>query len=114
MSGLLPHDELVKLYTQADVAVDVMVLNAERELAFPSRTVHYLWCGLPVIHAAFSEVADYIRDWEAGWIVPHDDAEALREVVTGILSNPDEARRRGENAQRLAAFSGGGQPPCQP
>ena len=102
MSGLLPHDRLVERYTQAHVAVDVMQPNMERELAFPSRTVHYMWCGLPVIHAAFSEVAAYIEQWEAGWVVPHDSEEALKEVVRGILANPQEARRRGENAQRLA------------
>ncbi len=102
MSGLLPHDKLVERYTHAHVAVDVMMPNAERELAFPSRTVHYFWCGLPVIHAAFSEVADYIRHYEAGWIVPHDDPDALRNVVISILADPLEALRRGENAQRLA------------
>ncbi len=102
MSGLLPHSELVDRYTHAHVAVDVMMPNAERQLAFPSRTVHYMWCGLPVIHAAFSEVAAYIREYEAGWIVPHDDSVALRDVVISVLANPEEARRRGENAARLA------------
>lgn len=101
MSGLLPHAELVNHYTHAHVAVDVMMPNAERRLAFPSRTIHYMWCGLPVIHSAFSEVADYIREYEAGWIVPHDDDEVLRNVVISILANPAEARRRGENAARL-------------
>lgn len=103
MSGLLPHDELVKRYTHAHVAVDMIMPNAERELAFPSRTVHYLWCGLPVIHPAFSEVADYIRRYEAGWVVAHDEPQALQDVVLDILADPDEARRRGENAQRLAS-----------
>jgi glycosyltransferase involved in cell wall biosynthesis len=102
MTPLLPHDELVQRYTRAHVAVDVMVPNAERELAFPSRTVHYFWCGLPVIHPAYSEVAGHIREYEAGWVVPHDDPEALRRVVESILADPSEARRRGENAQRLA------------
>lgn len=102
MSGLLPHDELVNRYTRAHVAVDLMMPNAERELAFPSRTVHYMWCGLPVIHAAFSEIAASIREYEAGWIVPHDDEVALHDVVISVLANPAEARRRGENAARLA------------
>lgn len=102
LSGLLPHDKLVERYRRAHVAVDVMVPNAERRLAFPSRTVHYLWCGLPVIHGAYSEVADHIREYEAGWVVPHDDERALREVVISILANPTEAERRGRNAQRLA------------
>lgn len=103
MTGLLPHDKLVDKYTHAHVAVDMIMPNAERELAFPSRTVHYLWCGLPVIHPTFSEVASYIHDYEAGWVVPHDDPAALSEVVLSILADPNEARRRGENAQRLAA-----------
>jgi len=102
MSGLMPHSDLVERYRRAHVAVDVFMPNAERELAFPSRTVNYLWCGLPVIHAAFSEISDHIRAYEAGWIVPHDDPEALRDVVISILANPYEAKRRGENAQRLA------------
>ena len=102
MSGLLPHDALVERYTHAHVAVDVMQPNAERQLAFPSRTVHYLWCGLPVIHAAFSEVAGIIREYEAGWVVRHDDPDGLRAVVASILADPAEAQRRGENAARLA------------
>lgn len=102
MSGLLAHDKLVERYVRAHVAVDVMQPNAERELAFPSRTVHYFWCGLPVIHASFSELASYIEAYEAGWVVPHDDPDALRAVVASILSDPAEARRRGQNAQRLA------------
>jgi hypothetical protein len=102
MSGLLPHDALVERYTRAHVAVDVMQPNAERQLAVPSRTVHYMWCGLPVIHAAFSEVAAVIREYEAGWVVRHDDPDGLRAVVTSILADPAEAQRRGENAARLA------------
>jgi len=101
-TGLLPHDKLVERYTHAHVAVDMIMPNVERELAFPSRTVHYLWCGLPVIHPVFSEVAEHIREYEAGWVVAHDDSDALRYVLISILANPDEARRRGENAQRLA------------
>jgi glycosyltransferase involved in cell wall biosynthesis len=102
MSGLLPHDKLVEVYRRAHVAVDVFQPNPERELAFPSRTIHYLWCGLPVIHAAFSEVADHIREYDAGWIVPHDDPEALRAVVLQIVADPALAERKGRNAQRLA------------
>lgn len=103
MSGLLPHDKLIERYVHAHVAVDMIMPNAERELAFPSRTVNYLWCGLPVIHPAFSEVADHIRRYQAGWVVPHDDPEALRDVILNILANPAEAHKRGLNAQRLAS-----------
>ncbi len=103
MSGLQPHDALVVIYRRAHVAIDLMRRNPERDLAFPSRTIHYLWCGLPVIHSRHSEVAAHIAAYEAGWIVDPDDPAAIRVVIESILDNPDEARRRGENAARLAA-----------
>jgi hypothetical protein len=103
MSGLLPHHALVAIYRRAHVAIDLMRRNPERDLAFPSRTIHYLWCGLPVIHSRHSEVAAHIAAYEAGWIVDPDDPAAIRAVIESILDDPDEARRRGENAARLAA-----------
>jgi glycosyltransferase involved in cell wall biosynthesis len=101
ISGLVPVDELEATYTRAHVAVDLMRRNPERELAFASRTVHYLWCGLPVIHGRFSEIAALIEEYEAGWVVDPDDVAGIRAVVQGILDNPAEAARRGANAQRL-------------
>jgi hypothetical protein len=103
MSGLLPHDALVAIYRRAHVAIDLMRRNPERDLAFPSRTIHYLWCGLPVIHSRHSEVAAHIAAYDAGWIVDPDDPAAIRAVIESILADPAEARRRGENAARLAA-----------
>ena len=42
---LLPHDDLWSVYTHAHVAIDMIMPNAERELAF-QRPIHYMWCGL--------------------------------------------------------------------
>ena len=81
IAGLVPVDELEATYTRAHVAVDLMRRNPERELAFASRTVHYLWCGLPVIHSRFSEVAALIEEYEAGWMVDPDDAAGIRAIV---------------------------------
>ena len=69
VTGLLPYHELVRAMRRPRGRRYVMP-NVERELAFPSRTVNYLWCGLPVIHPEFSEVAHYIREYEAGWVSP--------------------------------------------
>ena len=101
VAGLMPVAELEAVYTHAHVAMDLMRRNPERELAFASRTVHYLWCGLPVIHSHFSELAALIAEYEAGWIVDPDDRAAIRAVVEAILADPAEAARRGANAQRL-------------
>lgn len=99
--GKLSHDRLMKRYEAADIAVDVYGWNTERELAYTTRTVEYMWCGLPVIYGDYGELAQLIRDYDAGWVVPPDDIAAIRDVVRQAAEDRAEVRRRGENAQRL-------------
>ena len=96
-----PRDKLINEYTKASVAWDVMARNPEREMAFTSRTVEYLWCGLPVVYNNYAELANYIAEYNAGWIVDPDDEAQMRQVAREILNNPEEVRRRGKNAQQL-------------
>jgi hypothetical protein len=99
--GLRPRDELLERYRHAHVALDLMRRNNERDLAFTTRTVEYLWCGLPVIYGDYGELAPLIREYEAGWVVAADDGEALAEVLRKILRDPGDVKRRSANAQRL-------------
>ena len=100
--GLVPHDRLLDEYRRAHVAFDVMARNPERELAFTTRTVEYLWCGLPVVYNDYAELARPIRDYEAGWTVDPLDRAAIAAVVDAILADPAEVERRSDNARRLA------------
>jgi glycosyltransferase involved in cell wall biosynthesis len=97
----VPRDELIQEYATASVAWDLMARNPERELAFTSRTVEYLWCGLPVVYNNYAELADYINEYDAGWTVDPSDQEQIRKIVREILNCPESVRRKGENAQRL-------------
>lgn len=99
--GMISHDELIASYARAHVAIDLMKRNPERELAFTTRTVEYLWCGLPVIYNDYAELSDYIREYNAGWIVDPEDREAIMAVLNGILDHPEQVVERGLNAQRL-------------
>ena len=101
MQPMIPREQLIREYSQAHVAFDIMQRNAERELAFTTRTVEYLWCGLPVMYNNFAELADYIRSYEAGWAVDPQDTDALRDVLDDILANPDRLATRSRNAQQL-------------
>ncbi len=101
LEGMVDHDRLIEEYRRADVALDVMGRNPERELAFTTRTVEYLWCGLPVIYQDYAELSRYIQEYEAGWVVDPEDRTAIRQAIEEALDSPAEVRRRGENAQRL-------------
>lgn len=99
--GMVAHDELLARYASAHVAVDLMKRNPERELAFTTRTVEYLWCGVPVLYHDYAELSDYIREYEAGWLVNPEDAVALARTLRHIFDHPEEVAARSRNAQRL-------------
>ena len=101
VEGLVPHEQLIDNYVRSHVALDLMKSNAERHLAFTTRTVEYLWCGLPVIYNDYAELAHHIREYEAGWTVNPEDADGLRRVIEGIFEHPEQVEERGRNAQRL-------------
>jgi glycosyltransferase involved in cell wall biosynthesis len=99
--GMHPHDELITTYLRATVAIDLMQYNYERELAFTTRTVEYMWCGLPVIYNNYAELAPLIREYEAGWVLDPTDRKGIEDIIHTILNQPNLAYERGRNAQRL-------------
>lgn len=101
LSGMLPREEVLDAYRHSSVAFDAMERNPERELAFTTRTVEYMWCGLPVIYQNYSALTPYIERYRAGWLVNPDDKEQITQVVEHILSHPEEIEEKGRNAQRL-------------
>ena len=99
--GQLEHAELIRRYTAAHVAIDLMARNPERELAFTSRTVEYLWCGLPVIYNDYSELSELIAQYDAGWTVDETRREDIDAVLDEIFESPDVVEQKSANAQAL-------------
>jgi len=101
--GMISREEMIERYVAAHLAVDLYGWNTERELAFTTRTVEYLWAGLPVIYGDYGELALLIKEYEAGWLVNPADTDAVNATVREALGDRDELQRRSENARRLVA-----------
>ncbi len=101
VAGHVAHAELIGAYTRSHVAIDLMERNAERELAFTTRTVEYLWCGLPVIYNDYSELSELIREYDAGWTLDPADSDGLRAAISEILDDERRVAEKSANAQRL-------------
>ncbi|MHB8647836.1 MAG: glycosyltransferase [Thermomicrobiales bacterium] len=99
--GVLPFDALLEEYRSVDVAIDLMKRNRERELAFTTGTVVYLWAGIPVIYNNYSELSHAIAEYDAGWTLDPDDTCGLEKVLEEIRRHPDVIARKSANAQRL-------------
>jgi glycosyltransferase involved in cell wall biosynthesis len=97
----MSRDQLIKEYTGASVAWDLMARNPEREMAFTSRTVEYLWCGLPVVYNNYADLAEYIAEYDAGWVVDPTNEQQIRQTIQQILTDRENVYRKGKNASRL-------------
>lgn len=97
----MPFDQYLGALRRCSLAIDLMPRNAERELAFPTRTVGYLWAGLPVIHNDYDELAEPIARARAGWTLDPADGEGLRRLLNRILTHKEDVERRSEKAREL-------------
>ncbi len=102
-SGLRPYAELLDIYRRADLAFDLFAPNPERELAFNTRTVDYLACGLPPLYGDYAELAAPLRNYDAGIVVDPTDAAAVTAAVTRALTEPAWLAAKRAGAHRLVA-----------
>jgi len=99
---LLPLEEFMELLPAADVALDLMSWNLERELAITIRTTTYLWAGIPIIYNDYADLASSIKKFDAGWCLRPGDEAGFRAILDEIYSNPSCIARKSKNAISLA------------
>ncbi len=101
--GWRPFADLVKDYaTEGHVALDLMQRNPERELAYTTRTMVYMQCGLPVIYNNYSELSNFITNNACGWCMDPTDENAFRSLVRQILEDPSQLTPMRERARAAA------------
>jgi prefoldin subunit 5 len=93
--GWVDRPTLLKALATATAAIDWMVPNPERQLAFSFRHAEYLGCGLPILSHEDSPLADVLG--EAGWI-----GDNIEDIIDDVLDSPQLVRDRSEAARRLA------------
>ena len=99
--GVLPFGQMIVKLRQCGLALDLMPQNLERELAFPSRTVVYMWAGLPVIHNNYDDLAPLIEKYRAGWTRDPKDQKGFSRLVGRLLGHHEDAQRRSAGARKL-------------
>lgn len=99
---MLPLEQFIEALTTADVALDVMKWNLERQLAVTIRSTTYLWSGVPIIYNNYADIARLIERYDAGWTVPPEDSPALDQVFDEIYRDPARVREKSNNARQLA------------
>lgn len=92
----LPHAELVKKYQGADVFVFPSFLDS-----WAQTVVEAMACGTPVIISENTGAKDAVKQG-GGFIIPVNDAEALKEKILYFYENRSEIERIGREAHLVA------------
>jgi len=82
-------------------AADVVWIAHER--GGVSVTLEAMAAGMPVVAMRTSDTESVVRDGETGLLVPPGDRAALAAATAELLKRPDDLRRLGETARRVAA-----------
>jgi glycosyltransferase involved in cell wall biosynthesis len=100
-TGALPHDEVVELYTEADV---VVVPSIWKE-PFPRVILEAMAAGRPVVATRSGGIPELVEDGATGILVAPRDKLELSQALVRLLEDPGLRKRMGEaGRQRLERF----------
>jgi glycosyltransferase involved in cell wall biosynthesis len=100
--GMLPRDELSRLYGRAAV-----VAFPSRRDGFPVACAEAMAHGRAVVATAVGGLPDMVVDGETGLLVPPGDPTAFRAAIDRLLGEPELRRRLGgAGRERIAALAG--------
>jgi glycosyltransferase involved in cell wall biosynthesis len=100
--GMVPHDELLRLYERAAV-----VACPSRREGFGVACLEAMAAGRPVVASAVGGLRDLVVDGETGLLVPPGDVAALRAALERLLADTGLRERLGRAARErvLAEFT---------
>jgi len=94
--GWKRHDELLRLYRQADVCVVPSVWHEP----FGMVAVEAMAAGCPVVAADGGGLTGIVEDGETGYLYPHKDGAALAEKLGHLMDDESLRRSMGEAGRR--------------
>jgi glycosyltransferase involved in cell wall biosynthesis len=98
--GRLTRDEVPALIASADIAVMSLRDLPLFQDAVPTKLLEYMASGRPVVAAAAGQVAELLRDAEAGLPCPPEDPEAMANAILELAAHPARAQEMGRNGRR--------------
>jgi glycosyltransferase involved in cell wall biosynthesis len=98
--GFLPQPELDRALSEATVAV----FPYRAELDQSGALLQALGAGVPAVVYDVAGLAEPVREFGAGRVVPAGDVDALTEALRELLADPSAAREGAERARRTLTW----------
>uniref|UniRef100_A0A7C3UGH5 Glycosyltransferase family 1 protein n=1 Tax=Geoglobus ahangari TaxID=113653 RepID=A0A7C3UGH5_9EURY len=97
--GFIPEEKIVEYYNMCKVFV--LPSTSSTQEGFGIVLLEALSCETPVISTEVVGIAEDVKKYEAGIIVPPKNPEALAEAIIKLLSDEDLAKKMGKNGRKL-------------
>ncbi len=88
----VPHDELPRYLTAADVYVSTALSDA----GIAASTAEAMACGLPVIITDFGDNRKWVEDGVNGFLIPLRAPEVLAARIIHLLKHEDDRKKFGQ------------------
>lgn len=99
----IPKEELARVLPGMDVGLMILKnIPMFYYASSPNKFFDYIACGLPVLNNYPGWLADMIRGYQCGRVVPPDDPVAFADAVVWLRDHRDEIRDMGRRSRRLA------------
>ncbi len=90
--GPVPYAERAEYLLEADVGISLQQPSLEARFAFRTPILDALWAGIVPVVSDGDAMADLLRSYDAGRIVPPQDDAALAVTLSNLIENPYERR----------------------
>lgn len=94
-----PYHERASYLLDADLGVNAHRPGLESELSVRTRLLDFFWCGVPMVTTEGGLISEYVREFEAGLVVPPEDHHAMAEAIMELLHDQKRRKVMGHNAR---------------
>ncbi|MBX9640292.1 MAG: glycosyltransferase [Mycobacteriaceae bacterium] len=101
--GWVEYNQRVNLLLDADVAVSAHFDLIETRFSFRTRTLDYLWAGLPVLSTGGDQLSEAIESVGAGRALPYGDVDAWCDAILKLASDREYRDSCRQASSKLSA-----------
>jgi len=99
----IDYERRESAYLECDLGMATFPAGLETDLAFRTRILDWLWCGLPAVVTDGGWTGELLRAEGAGAVAEPGDPEALARLVGGLLDDPGRRQALARAGQGLVA-----------
>lgn len=98
--GARPNDQLTELFSRASVFLMPCIKTPDGDMdGIPVAMMEAMACEVPVVSTAISGIPELVEDGITGQLAPENDADALAQILQGLLEDMDKIEQFGKAAR---------------